>query len=190
MAEHIAKMKGWVESFPADVSALEAMVAEPKLPREARLLGAAALSYLVTRLDLIPDWEETAGMMDDAMVLRVAMALAAEHNLERLGADPLQVVHRLASESEIARAFLGDELFLELRRHVAGLVDVVVRGRHPRAAIDDDKARAELFAEVRDELKRHAPAVIRDEEALARTIRNYLAHKLGKPAGASKPGPR
>ena len=178
MSEHMAKMKGWIDSFPADINALLAAVGEPKLAREARLLASAALSYLVLRLDLIPDWEETAGILDDAMVLRVAAALASVHDLDPLEDDAQVVVHRLANESDVVKEFLGDDLYLKLKTYVGELTNTVVRGRHPRAAVDDARVLAQLSSEVKDELKSFPPAPMKDPEGVARTIRNYLSLKL------------
>lgn len=177
-AEMIARMKAWISSFSADIQALQALVAEPKLDREARILASAALAYVITRLDLIPDWEEGAGVLDDAMVLRVAMAIAAEHDLEPLEDDAQRVVMRLANENEVVKAFLGDELYVKMRKYVGDLVNTVVRGRHPRVALDDEKVRQQVFNEVKDELKRIGPQNIKDPDAVARTVRNYLSHKL------------
>jgi uncharacterized membrane protein YkvA (DUF1232 family) len=66
MGKHIETMKRWMDSFASDVAAVQGLVDNEKIPREARLAGAAALNYMVTRLDLIPDWEESCGLIDDA----------------------------------------------------------------------------------------------------------------------------
>src|SRR5437868_6753556 len=107
---HMDKMKGWVNSFAADVGAVQAVAAASKLSSDARMVAAGALGYLVTRLDLIPDWEETCGILDDAMVLRLAMAEIEEANLDGLDEDAQIAVHRLANETETVRGLLGDAL--------------------------------------------------------------------------------
>lgn len=178
MSEHIAKMKPWIASLSGDLDAIQAMVSEPKLPRDARLLASAALSYVITRLDLIPDWEEGAGTLDDTMVLRVAMALASEHDLDPLEDDAQRVVHKMANENELVHEFLGDDLYAKLKKYVADLVNVVVRGRHPRVALDDEKAREQLFTEVKDELRRLPSSTMKDPDAIGRLIKNHLSHKL------------
>jgi uncharacterized membrane protein YkvA (DUF1232 family) len=172
------KIKGWIDSFAADVGAVQAVAGEAKLAREARLAAAAALGYLVTRLDLIPDWEETRGIIDDAMVLRVAMSEAAGHDLEALPEDDQRAVHRLANETETVGEFLGADLYPRFKRYVADLQHAVVRGRHPSTVVDDDATRARLYAEVAEELKRLPPAPMSDPERVARIVRNYLSHKL------------
>src|SRR6185436_1802908 len=118
MGKHIDKMKRWVDSFATDVGAVQALVSHEKAPRDARLAGAAALNYLVTKLDLIPDWEESCGIIDDAMVLRLAMAEAADKDLDGLPVDVLRGVNRLANEAEQVREVLGDALHGKLKRYV------------------------------------------------------------------------
>jgi uncharacterized membrane protein YkvA (DUF1232 family) len=173
-SEHLERMRAWIDSFPADVAAVQRLVDDEKASTEARLLGAAAVNYLVTRLDLIPDWEEACGILDDAMVLRVAMALIAEPDL-----DPLDVgVHRLANEAEGVQAFLGPDLYPRFKHYVRELGHAVVRARAPRVIVDDARQRKALWSEVEDELKRVPPAPIRDPDRIARVVRNYLSQKL------------
>jgi uncharacterized membrane protein YkvA (DUF1232 family) len=178
MAKHVDKMKSWIDSFTADVAAIEALVESEQVPRDARLAGAAALNYLVTRLDLIPDWEETCGILDDAMVLRVAMAEAMERDLDALPVDALKTVARLANEADAVRQFLGEELYAKLKRYVHELTSVIVRGRHPRVIVEDEKERAQLLAEVRDDLKRLPPAPMTDPDRVERVVKNTLQQKL------------
>ena len=178
MSEHIGKMRAWLDSFPADIAAVQAVVEEAKLPRDVRLLSAAALSYLITRLDLIPDWEETAGLIDDAMVLRVAMAVASEQDLDALEDDAQRVVHRLANEADVVREFLGADLYAKLRHHVLELVNAKVRGRLPSTILDDEKQRRLFFGEVKDEVKRPPAGPVKDPAGIARMVKNYLSTKL------------
>src|SRR5262249_15774879 len=144
------KMKGWIDSFSADVGAIEELLAEEKAEDDARLHAAAALNYLVTRLDLIPDSEETCGILDDAMVVRLEMAVAVGQDLGGLSGDALHTVGRLANEAEIVKEFLGDDLYPRLKKYADGLTQVVVRGRSPRALVDDAKERRQLSVEIKD----------------------------------------
>src|SRR5215468_2056748 len=171
------KMKAWIDSFAGDVAAIEALLADEKADDDARLHAAAALNYLVTRLDLIPDWEETCGILDDAMILRLEMAAAVGKDLGGLSGDALHAVGRLANEAELVRQFLGDELYPRLKKYAEGLLQVVVRGRSPRALVDDAKERHQLSVEVKDDLKRLPPAPMSDPLRVARVVKNYLSQK-------------
>ncbi len=177
-SEHVEKMKAWIDSFASDVAAIQGLVASDKVGSDARILGAAALNYLVTRMDLIPDWEETCGILDDAMVLRVAMALVPEKDLDLVEGDAHLGVARLANEVALVKAFLGDDLYPRFKHYTQELTHAVVRGRHPRVIVEDAKERKQLWAEIADELKRLPPAPMSDPERVARVVRNYLSQKL------------
>src|SRR5687767_1561951 len=99
----IDRMKGWIDSFPADVEALKKVI-DSDAPREARRVCAGALGYLLQRMDIIPDWEETVGVLDDAMVLRVAAALAGDKGL-----DASPAVARLGNEADVIFELLGPD---------------------------------------------------------------------------------
>ncbi len=173
MSKGTERIKGWVDSFAADVESMKKAL-DSGGPEEARHLVAGALNYLITRMDLIPDWEETAGILDDAMVLRVAAAVASEKGL-----DASPEVGRLANEADAVAELLGAQLYPRFKKHVEGLAGQAVRGRHPKAIVEDPKVRATLFVEVGDEIKRIPPAPVADVDAVARTVKNYLSQKLG-----------
>ena len=173
MSKGSDRIKPWVESFPADVEAMKKAL-ESNGAEGAREMVAGALNYLITRMDLIPDWEETAGILDDAMVLRVAAAMASENGL-----DASPEVGRLANEADAVADLLGAELYPRFKKHVEGLAGQAVRGRHPKQIVEDPKVRATLFVEIGDELKRIPPAPVADVDAVTRTVKNYLSKKLG-----------
>lgn len=178
MATHMDRMKPWLDSFAEDVGVLKSFVAAKKASRDARLLGAAALSYLVTQMDLIPDWEETAGILDDAMVMRLAAAAASDKGLGDVPEPVERSLARLANEVETIEAFLGGEIYPRLRKYVHQLVDKQVRGRTAATIVDDEKAQTALFAEVSDTVQRLPAASIKDADAVARTLKNYITTKL------------
>ncbi len=178
MAKYIQKMKSWIENFRDDVGVVKRIVESPKAAADARQLAAGALNYLVTRMDLIPDWEETCGVIDDAMILRVAVALGAEKDLGDLDTATTQKVGRLCNEAEVVAEFLGDKLYPRLKKYTQDLMLKEVRGRKPQSIVDDAKVRAQLYTEIEEELRRLPPAPINDPDQVERTIHNYLSQKL------------
>jgi uncharacterized membrane protein YkvA (DUF1232 family) len=178
MGKYIDRMRGWIDTFAEDVSAVKKIVESQKAPAEARAQAAAALNYLVTRMDLIPDWEETCGVIDDAMILRVASAIAADKGLGELDSTASGTVGRLANEAEIVSEFLGPVLYPKLKKYTQDLVGKEVRGRKPQAIVDDAKLRTTLYTEIEEELRRLPPAPMSDPDGVERTIKNYLSQKL------------
>jgi uncharacterized membrane protein YkvA (DUF1232 family) len=178
MAKYIDRMRSWIDTFSEDVEAVEKIVDNAKAARDARVLAATSLNYLVTRLDLIPDWEETCGVIDDAMVIRVAVSMAADKDLGSLDAATMSRVGRLCNEAEVVAEFLGPELYPRFKKYVQDSVGKEVRGRKAATVVDDAKQRAKLYTEIDEELRRLPPAPMTDPDAVERTILNYLKQKL------------
>lgn len=177
MAKHIDTFKSWSDTIVADVAALKALV-ESTADAEARRLAAGALGYLVTRMDLVPDWEGGIGALDDVMVLRVCAQLAAGHGLSAV-AEPHEItLARMANEAERIADFLGPTAYDHLRSYASKLSGTAVRGRAPATILADEAARNALYAEVDDEIKKTVPVVIRDAEDAELRLKAYLTHKL------------
>ncbi|HTE55110.1 MAG TPA: YkvA family protein [Kofleriaceae bacterium] len=183
MSEHIAALAKWALEWQKDVETLERALASDKARPEVRRHCAAALNYVVSRMDLVPDWEPAVGLFDDLMVLRICAVQA----LEAIGADDgdgglddatTADLGRLANQAEHVRDFLGDDLYDKLRAYCEGQTRVGVRGRTPDQLLTDEKARAQLYTEVNDAVARSAPVVIEDESHAAVRLKAYLGHKL------------
>lgn len=178
MSKHIAEFKQWVETVRDDVAALERVVASERAPKETRRLAAGALSYLVKRMDLVPDWEPAAGVLDDVFVLRVCARLAVGHGEDGLD-DQAQVgLERLSNQAERIEAFLGADLYARLKRYCTGLAGEAVRGRTADAVVADADLRKALVAEVKDTVAAMPIDSFADAEAIAVKLKAYLEHKL------------
>jgi uncharacterized membrane protein YkvA (DUF1232 family) len=174
---HIEVFKSWADTIRADVDALKALLESTKADPYGRKLGAVALSYLVSRMDLIPDWNEGIGVIDDVMVLRVCAQLSQGD--ERGVPTAAEVVlDRMANEAEAIGKFLGEPLYDKLKSYVAKLVDTKVRGRTPQQLVDDVAQRKALYVEVEDEIKKTVPIVVNDPVDAELRLKAYLTHKL------------
>lgn len=178
MAENISHLKDWAVGWRDDVEILKRVVSAEKAERDVRKHAAAALNYLVSRMDLIPDWEPVIGILDDVMVLRVCAAEAARGSDDGLDDRVSVDLNRLANQADRVDEILGKELAGKLRAHCEKLSDSPVRGRSVHQILTDKTARQQLFADVDDALKK-APAVkITDAEDTAKRLKGYLAAKL------------
>ena len=176
----IESCKGWVGSLRNDVATMKAVLTAESVSHDAKKLAAAALNYLVQRMDLVPDHEPTLGVIDDVMVLRVCAALAIERGLDD-GLDPDDLVDlaKLSNEAEVIESLMGADLYAHLRKRCERLAEEAVRGRTPERVVTDRAALAQLLQEVEDELARMPPASFGDPQALARQLNSYLMNKLG-----------
>lgn len=180
MPESIEIVSEWVETFREDVEVLKRVVSDEAVSEDARKYAAAALNYLVSRMDLIPDWTETIGVVDDVMILRTCVALANQYGLHEdlHDADALVAVGRLANEADRIEAILGHDLEAKLRTFCGRLIDTAVRGRTPDLIVTEADARAKLYEEVDEDLKRLPPATFSDGDAVKAKLVSYLTAKL------------
>jgi len=178
VSKFIETYKSWTESCHADVDALKKLIEFESAHLESRKLAAAALNYLVTRMDLIPDHESGIGALDDVMVIRVCVSLAQAHPLGDLPGDAEYTLGKLGNDSDSLLDFLGGETFGKLKQYCAKLVDASVRGRTPQNIVSDAAARKALYGDVEEELKRSVPVVIKDPADAELRLKAYLSHKL------------
>jgi uncharacterized membrane protein YkvA (DUF1232 family) len=180
VSEHFQAFKEWVATIREDINTLEHIVENEKVDVEARKLAAAGLNYVVTRMDLVPDWEESVGVLDDVMVLRVLVELACQHGLDEVleDTDDTVAVARLSNEASRVDAYLGTDLGASFRKYCARLVDETVRGRSPATIVSDAEQRKKLFDEVEADLKRMPPAPFASPDEVDLRFRSYLGHKL------------
>jgi uncharacterized membrane protein YkvA (DUF1232 family) len=175
---HIDTFKGWAETIRADIDALKALLESTKADKDSRKLAGAALSYLVSRMDLIPDWNEGIGVIDDVMVIRVCAQLTQSHERGPLATTAEVSLDRMANEADKIMSFLGGPLYDKLKSYCAKLVEQGVRGRTPAQLLDDAALRKALYAELDDELKKSVPIVVNDPTDAELRLKAYLTHKL------------
>lgn len=175
---HIDDFKGWAETIRADIDAYKALLESAKADAHSRKLAGAALLYMVSRMDLIPDWNEGIGVIDDVMVLRVCAQLTQGHDRGGLPATAEANLERMANEADKIVGFLGAALFDKLKAYCAKLPEVAVRGRTPSQLVEDAAARKALWVELEDELQKSVPVVINDAKDAELRLKAYLTHKL------------
>ena len=178
--EHMEAFKEWIASLREDIDTLKGIVVTSKIDSGARIYAAAALNYLVSRMDLVPDWEETVGLIDDVMVVRLCVELASQHRLDQDLEDAAHIVAvgRLLNEVPRIDAFLGASLSADLRGYCRKLTETPVRGRSCSKILESEAERSKLFEEVDQDLQRMPAASFEDPSALAVKFKSYLAHKL------------
>jgi uncharacterized membrane protein YkvA (DUF1232 family) len=175
---HIDTFKGWAETIRADVEAFKALLESKKADVHSKKLAGTALLYLVSRMDLIPDWNEGIGVIDDVMVLRVCAQLSQSHERGALPTSAEVSLDRMANEADKISAFLGAALYDKLKAYVTKLGEQAVRGRTPTQLAEDEAARKALHVELEDEIKKTVPIVINDPTDAELRLKAYLTHKL------------
>lgn len=178
MAAHIETFKSWAETIRQDLDAFKAVLESEKADEKARRLAAGALCYLVSKLDLIPDWNEGIGVIDDVMVLRVSAALSQDLDRGALATAHEASLERMANQSDRIKEFLGGPLFDKLKQYCAKLGDLKVRGLGAAELMTEPPARASLYAALDEELDKSVPIVVNDPTDAELRLKAYLTHKL------------
>ncbi len=180
MSEHISAFVEWANGWGADIAALEQALGDDKAHEDIRRYAAAALNYVVSRMDLVPDWEPAVGLFDDLMVVRIcaAQGLTAAGDKAGLETKTADELERLSHQADGVRDFLGDDLFGKLRAYCDRQTQEEVRGRSPDQLIGDGKARAQLFSEVDAAVARVGEIAVPDAAQAAVRLKAYLGHKL------------
>jgi uncharacterized membrane protein YkvA (DUF1232 family) len=178
VAEHIETFKGWADTVRQDVDAFKALLTSAKADDNSKQLAGAALLYMVSRMDLIPDWNEGIGVIDDVMVLRICAQLTQGHERGELPTQAEIALDRMANEADKIKDFLGAALTDKLKAYCAKLGETAVRGRTPSQLAGDAALRKALDEELEDELKKNVPMVINDAKDAELRLKAYLTHKL------------
>lgn len=170
----------WTSQLAGDLDATFVLTGDERIARQGRRFLAGALSYSLQQLDIIPDHEE-AGSVDDAIVLRIAYGLAAEHAASA-SVDAAARFARMTNQEDQVRLFLGDALYAKLRRVVLDLADKPVRGRTSEQIIIAGNARTDMKRELDAQSKRIKKANVADDtasqEAFEVSVKSWFSMKL------------
>jgi uncharacterized membrane protein YkvA (DUF1232 family) len=175
---HIDVFKGWAETIRQDVDAFKAVLESKQADSHARKLAGGALTYLVSKLDLIPDWNEGIGMIDDVMVLRVCAQLMQDYNRGPLSTSAEVNLDRMANEADKIKDFVGGPIFDKLKSYCSKLEEISIKGRTPAQLGEDAAMRKQFYIDLDDELKKNVPIVINDPVDAELRLKAYLTHKL------------
>ena len=129
-------------------------------------------------MDLIPDWNEGIGVIDDVMVLRVCAGLSQDHDRGSLPAATEATLDRMTNQAEKIQEFLGGPVYDKLKAYCAKLGDLKVRGKAPADLMEDIKARESFYKVLDEELEKTVPIVINDPTDAELRLKAYLTHKL------------
>src|SRR5690606_35028356 len=140
--------------------------------------AGGALQYLVSKMDLIPDWNEGIGVLDDVMVLRVCAALTQDHDRGSLATTAEATLDRMANQAEKIGEFLGGPLYDKLKVYCAKLGEQPVRCVTVTQLLEDESARKSLYQALSDELEKTVPIVVNDPTDAELRLKAYLTHKL------------
>lgn len=148
--DKILVLQRFVDSFPNDLLAVRAALADDSTPEAAQRYLIGGLNYALDMLDIFPDHHKGIGIADDAMVLRLAAKLA------RGAGATHPAIEALALDANNVHAVF-EELAEPFEKLVAQFPDREVRGRTAAKIIGHKDTRVMFDADIGREAKRHTP---------------------------------
>ena len=163
----------WLRSLGEDAGAVGELLASGGAGDEASRSLVSGLNYIFKSLDLIPDGIDDLGFLDDAFVLRVACAHAAEAEPE----TKKGIVQRLHDDARQVKDFLGDD-YARLEAYVKALRKGAARGRTVEDIVTDGGTKQQFLQEVRAWSNGYqVPSFTRDQKTLVK-LKAFLSAKL------------
>lgn len=175
---HIDTFKSWAETIRQDVDAFKTLLESGKADEGARRLAGGALTYLVSKMDLIPDWNEGIGVIDDVMVLRVCAVLVQDFDRGGLETAAETSLDRMTNQAEKITEFLGGPIYDKLKAYCSKLGDLKVRGKSVGDLMEDETAREAFYKTLDEDIKKTVPIVIANPVDAELRLKSYLTHKL------------
>lgn len=169
----------WINTLADDAKTLRAALEAGETPREAKRLLVGGLSYLLRKIDIVPDYLTGVGLVDDAAVLRVAAGLAASSGLGDLDVELAGKVEALGASTKPLASYLGD-LYGKFEGFVKKMPDEVVRARTADKVLDDKEAHLQFLRELNDEIDSYSPQTITDPDRALRELKSFFKAKLDK----------
>ncbi|MDY0002152.1 MAG: DUF1232 domain-containing protein [Polyangia bacterium] len=169
----------WISSLAEDAKTMRAALEAKETPKEAKRFLTGGLSYLMRKIDIVPDYLTGVGLVDDAAVLRIAAGLAASSGLGDLDVEISGKVEALGSSTKHLETYLG-ELFGKLEEFVKKMPDEVVRARTADKILDDKEAYQQFLRELGDEIDSYAPQTITEPDRALRELKSFFKAKLDK----------
>lgn len=163
----------WLRSLGEDAGAVGALLAADAAGDEATRSLVSGLNYIFKSLNLIPDGIDDLGFLDDAFVLRVACAQAADARPDAKKG----IVQRLTDDARAVKDFLGDD-YARLEAYVKALRKGAARGRTVEDIVTDGALRGQFLQEVRAwSTGYQVPSFTRDQKTLVK-LKAFLNAKL------------
>lgn len=72
----VRKLEHWAWRLKREGAVLRLAASDPRVPRRAKWLAGAAIAYLASPIDLIPDFIPVLGQLDDLVIVPGLMWLA------------------------------------------------------------------------------------------------------------------
>jgi uncharacterized membrane protein YkvA (DUF1232 family) len=171
--ELLILLDNWVKELAEDAKALRDAMGDPGTSREAKKYIIGGLSYLLRKVDIIPDYMGGIGVLDDASVLRVAADLSMISGVSN-ASDHFK---KLAKENDLVKILLEDH-YIPFENYVKRLPVEKIRNRTAETILDEPGSLDQFDREFEDEVRGYTPKPLGQNERTIREFRSFMKSKI------------
>ena len=165
-------MREAILSLPQDLKGMLRVMEDPDLDDTGRVLASGALLHVLSASNAIPGVKGTLALVDDVLVLRLALERIAQTSPEVVAqhrADLHEVFDSWTVQLEAARAYLGERGIAVLDKAVEGLPKLTFQGHTAQECARDQDAATWLYDSVHEAIVEQFEL---GEDEVARAVKN------------------
>lgn len=168
-------MRSAILSLPQDLKAMLRVMEDPDLDDTSRVLACGALLHVLSGTNAIPGVKGTLALVDDVLVLRLALERIAKSSPEVVQAhhdDEPEIFESWESQLAEARSYLGERIAV-LDKAIDGLPKINFQGHSAPECAKDQEAQTWLYDSVHEAIVEQFEIA---EDEVARAVKN--AHEI------------
>ncbi|MBU1069155.1 DUF1232 domain-containing protein [Myxococcota bacterium] len=171
--ELLQNLEAWVANLGEDTKILRKALDSDGISRDAKKYLLGGLSYMLRKVDIIPDYLGGIGVLDDAAVMRVSAKLAVEAGMPNAG----EGIKKLISEDEMTR-LLFDNLYDGFVSYVKRLPEERIRNRNADHILDEAGCMDQFDRELEDEIRGYTAKPLGQNDRTIREFRSFIKSKV------------
>lgn len=168
-------MRDAILSLPQDLKAMLRVMEDPDLDDTSRVLACGALLHVLSGANAIPGVKGTLALVDDVLVLRLALERISKTSPEVVKAhrdDEPEIFDPWETQLSEAREYLGERITV-LDKAIDGLSKINFQGHSARECAKDQEAATWLYDSVHEAIVEQFEIA---EDEVARAVKN--AHEI------------
>ena len=172
-----ALFQKWIDHYEHDIEVFVDVLKGDLTPFPLKKLVATGLSYQIRQVDLVPDYYQPIGLIDDCIVLRVVADLGAEWTAE-LDPDHMKSMFKFANDCDMLKEYLG-EFYRPLENLIRDMGEEEVHRRTPESIVESDEVLKSFLEELEEDVRHFKAVAIEDGPRAERELLSYFKAKLG-----------
>ena len=146
-------MREAILSLPQDLKAMLRVMEDPDLDDQGRVIASGALLHVLSGSNAIPGVKGTLALVDDVLVLRLALERIAQTSpevVEQHRGDSPEIFESWTVQLDAARAYLGERGVAVLEKAVDGLPRITFQGHSASECARDEDGATWLYDSVHE----------------------------------------